>query len=246
MPEPEVKTEEVKAAEAKAASDAAAKAKGADTGDVTLTGVQYNAILDRMQELEEGVLEKRRKGPLSVDELADEVDERGGKKPTEGAPDPRAIEQMTNTQLIGYIFQAVEKGIGQPLLVKLEEMRVKDEIKELRKDLGENDDFDDLRDEIYKVAVRNPNLSIKEAYRLAKKEEGSKTKKKGENEDEEEATPVSKKKKRDVLFSLPSRVKTQSEKPTHTRGTTHEGAPETRMDAAKRAIEDLEKTGVFG
>lgn len=214
-----------------------------DEEQVTLSSTQYNAILDRMQELEDAALNQRRKGPLSVDELAGELDEAPKKQPVQGAFDPNALEGMTNAQLVQFVFQAVERGIGQPLLVKLEEVRVKEEIKELRSLLKENDedDFDELKDEIYKVASRNPNLSIKEAYRLAKKEEGGKSRKRGENE--EEGTP---KKKRDVLYTLPPRTRTHSEKPSHSRGATSEGAPESRMDAAKRAIEDMEKKGAFG
>jgi len=218
--------------------------KKEEESSVTLTATQYNTILDRMQELEEAALSSRRKGPMSVEELAAEVDASPKSKAPaeEGAFDPSTFEKMSNAQLVRFVFQAVERGIGQPLLVKLEEMRVRDEIRELRKDLGESDDFDSLKGAIYQVASRNPNLSIKEAYQLAKKEEGPKARKQSEDED----TSESRRKKHDVLHQLPPRVKPQGEKPTHARGATNAGAPETRMDAAAKAIEDLEKKGMFG
>ena len=115
---------------------------------------------------------------------------------------------------------------------------MKDEIKELRKELGENDDFDDLREEIYAVASKNPNLSIKQAYRLAKKESSPKRKDSGDDDE-----PEGKSRKRDALLHLPPRI--HSERPTHARGATDKGAPETRAEAANLAYEDLEKSGLL-
>lgn len=237
-------TTEQKAAREAAEVDVAGKGKGKDDeGDeVVLRGDQYNALLDRLQELEELALKGGQRGRAkTVDELADEL-ERQPEPRRKAGVDPAAIDNMTNTDLARLILMEVNNTVAQPLLVKLEEMRVKDEIKELRGSLGEDDDFDDLREEIYKVASKNPGLSISQAYKLAKKEENPA---KGKKKDEDtEADADDKRKSRDNLLHLPPRV-SRGEKPTHARGASDRGNPETRTDAASRAYEDLEKQGLL-
>jgi len=215
---------------------------------VELSGSQYNAILDRMQELEDAALQSRRSGPRSVDELAEEVD-RGGRQTERKEFDPDALERLSNAQLAQFIMQQVNLGVGQPLLVKLEEIRVKDEIKDLRREIkedsedGKTDDFDEHRDRIYKIASRNPNLSIREAYKLAKEEGGAKPSKRRDNEKGDE-TPQ-RGRSRDALLSLPPRVNPHSEKPTHSSSSLSKSDPATRMDAAKLALEEMERKGQF-
>jgi len=227
--------------EAAEAVAAKGKGKGEEEGEkVILEPEQYNALLDRLQELEELTL-KGGKGKIkTVDELADDLedDDQRGQRGRQRQIDPNKINELSNTELARLILAEVQQNVAMPLLTKLEEFRVKDEIKELRKDLGEDDDFDDLKEEIYQVASKNPNLTIKQAYKLAKKE--SSPKRKDSSDDDE---PEGKSKKKDALLHLPPRI--HSERPTHARGATDKGAPETRAEAANRAYEDLEKSGLL-
>lgn len=218
-------------------------------GDVvTLRPDQWNAILDRMAELEE-IATNAAKGsggqnrePLTVDDLADQLQNRGqGNKQI----DPRQLEQLSNAQLMGLIMQQVEQNIGQPLLIKLEEMRVRDEVKELRKELKElevPDDIDSMKEVIFKVAARNPNLSIKEAYILAK---GGRMPTKGEKNNEDTDGGDNTQKGKGTLFNLPPRANIVGEKPTHSSGSMGGISPQTRMEAASKAFDELEKKGLF-
>ncbi len=200
---------------------------------VTLEPDVYNALLDRLEELEGREAKGERGKSKTVDELAAELEERQAPRRQQQV-DPDQINNLSNSDLARLILNEVQQNIAQPLLVKLEEMRVSSEIQELRKSLGENDDFDDLKDDIYKVASRNPNLSIKEAYKLAKKEDTAKGKDKGENAED-------KAERKAPLLRLPPRA--HSEKPTQARSATDKGHPETRADAAKLAMDEMEKEG---
>ena len=208
---------------------------------VVLEPEQYNALLDRLHDLEELALKGGRGKARTVDELAEDLEQRPAPA-RENRVDPNQINNLTNLQLAQMILQEVNHTVTTPLLTKLEEIRVSEEIKDLRRELkatDSGDDFDDLKDEIYKVASRNPNLSIKQAYKLAKKDEAAKGKDISENEGSERTT-----KGKDVLRHLPPRVPF-SERPTHSRSATDLGPASTRQEAAERAIKDMEKAGTL-
>ena len=201
-------------------------AEGATEGkDVTLSPSQYNAMLDALDDYEDLKTSLAGKGAApTVDSLAAEGKETG---PGGTAELP---EQMENADLVAHILQEVGSKIAQPLLVKIEEIRVKDEIRELTRD-GKNTDFWDFKEDIYKLAGRNPNLSIEEAYNLAKVNKGSSK----ESVEGDETHP---------LKHLPSRRTIPlGEKPGPTGTTVVDKTPETRAEAAEQAWDELEKDG---
>lgn len=239
---PEETAEQKQQREAAEAEAAKGKGKGGDEEGgkkVELDPDQYDALLDRLQELEDQVAKGGRRNVSTVDELAEELEAPRRQPAPRRGVDPSKINDMSNLELARLIMAEVQQNVGQPLLVRLEEIRVKDEIRELRQELKEaglKDDFNDLKDAIYVVASKNPNLSIKEAYKLAKKDQPAKGKENGEDEEDDPSS------RRGKLLHLPPRIP-RGERPTHSRAATDRGAPETRMDAADRALEDMEKDG---
>lgn len=192
---------------------------------VTLTGEQYNAILDSLDELEDlkTGLSKQVNTP-TVDSLAAEANTA---TPTPAKTD---ISQLEGDDLVAHIINEVNTNVAQPLLVKMEEIRLDAEIKDLTKD-DKNADFWDLKEEIYQVASRNPNLSIKEAYNLAKTEKGLTTR----PTDGDKTKP---------LRNLPDRRALPiGEKAGIPGSAVGDSTPETRKDAAEMAWDAMDKAG---
>jgi len=196
---------------------------GVEGESVALSPEQYNAMLDAIDELNDL---KSQRQPPTVDSLANE----GRGKSTPQGPSAEDLEDLKTPDLINFILQEVETRVSQPLMVKLEEMRIKDEIRELTRE-GKNKDFWNYKDDIYKVASRNPNLSIEEAFMLAKTKKGPLV----EGDDGEKPKP---------LKNLPPRRTVPvGEKPGFSGTTVATAEPETRKAAANRAWDDLEKAG---
>ena len=196
--------------------------------EVKIPAGTYNALLDRLNELEEAVTKAATGGKKGneIDELADEGRGRRAPQapPAEAAVD---LENVTNRDLVNMILGHVEQNMMQPILVGLEKLRIQGEIKDLNAP-----DFDEYKDAIYKIASKNPTLSIKQAYKLAKEEAPAKGGDKSE-------TPS----RRDVLTNLPPRRPTPSEKPGTSQSATRKGDPSTIKDAAMMALEDMKKAG---
>jgi len=211
--------------------EGAAPAQGipsAEEGKVELTGEQYNAILDSLDELQDlkTQLAQKTVNPPTVDSLADE----GKVKPTETAKQVD-VNQLEGEALVSYLTQQIETNVAQPLLVKIEEMRINMEIKELTAD-GKNADFWDYKDDIYNIAARNPNLSIAEAYNLAKTSRGVVKETQGSD------------KTKNIITNLPNRREVPiAEKGGVPSNSLNERVPETRQDAASDAWDELEKEG---
>ena len=206
---------------------------------IELDPEQYDALLDRLDELEELAQQSKGKGggkQDSVDDIIDDAHGRGGGQQRQaGQLTAEDIDRMKPSQLVGLILGAVQSDISQPLMVKLEEMRLSQEIREIKGKKG-NEDFDDYKEDIFKIASRNPNLSLEEAYRLAK---AKRPPKQGDEDDGEERGGGS---RRDVLRSLPRRVP-RGERPGASQSASRAGEPETRMEAAAQALEEMRKAG---
>ena len=172
---------------------------------VTLSPEQYAALLDRIDEAET----KSKTKVLSLDELAEEVkskprEERRGAEPPKPAKD---LNEMTNQELVDYIFQVADASITpalQDLSTKIETVKVLNEIDKLTSK-EEFKDFWDYKEEIYKRASENPQLSLEDAYYLAT---GKAKPKKGTTTD-----------KKATLLTLPPRP-VLGERPGHTKAVT--------------------------
>lgn len=190
----------------------------------------YNALLDRVAELEDATAVPRRQSdePSSVDELAEEARSRG-RQPAIVTP-PKDIDEMSNTQLAQYVFDTINQQAAErinKMEVSVETMRV---LREIDKAEVKYKDFWRYGDAIKEVSTANPSLSIEDAYHLAKsrspraEEEGDKPQKK-------EPTKTEK------LLNLPAR--TFGEKPTIAASSTRDvHRQESIRSAAERAWEE--------
>lgn len=211
-PTPESKTEEV-------------------DDSIKLSPAQYSALLDHIDTLEE-MAKAASKAPsrASAEDLRREAKE-GGPRP-ENRID---LDALTPAQLANVILNEVAANIAQPLLVKMETIRLNQEIKDITG--GKKDhEFFEYKDDIYEIASKNPNMSLDEAYTLARAKRPLPAKEDGEKE-------KSKPTNRDVLRTLPPRRPYGGERSGPSRAATDSGDPESRMDAGRMALEDLRKAG---
>jgi uncharacterized protein YdcH (DUF465 family) len=192
----------------------------------------YNALLDRLDELEDK-LSKSGGGrkPLTEEELANVV-----KNPKQQVTE-EAINQMKPKDLINVILQHIEETRIQPLLVKIEEMNVRNEVDKLTAN-GKNQDFFELKDDIYDIAVKNPQLSLKEALSLAREKKGYSREGKPPEDDGSDDN-------KNPLRHLPPRRIIAGERPGVSRTTTTVANPETRKEAVSQALEEMKKAGKF-
>ena len=192
---------------------------------VKLAPEAYNALLDRLDELEG--LSVQGKKPYNVEDLANSGQKRqqSGQQLTD-----EDLNEMKPAQLIQLVSNHINETQIRPLLIKIEEMNVRQEINEIMKD-PKNADFIDLREEIYKIASANPTLSLKQAYKLAKDEQGS--------------TQSPNLNTKDHLRGLPPRRVISGERPSTATVATDAKVPETRVEAATQALAELKKAGKF-
>jgi hypothetical protein len=192
---------------------------------VHLSADAYNALLDRLDELEmRNIPASQQTPPSNVDDLA----QRGQRR--DQAITPETINNMTPMQIVDFVIGHMNETAVKPLLTKIEEMNVKTEINEIMAD-PKNADFVDLKEDIYKIAVENPTLSLKQALILARERKGA------------SPTPPSPSNRGDLLRNLPPRRVISGEKPNAAVVSTSEAVPETRMDAAKQALDEMLKAG---
>jgi hypothetical protein len=166
--------------------------------------------------------------PANVDDLAAAA--KGNRQPiTEDD-----LSKMGPAALVNTILKHVHETQVQPLILKIEEMAVKQEIKELTRD-GKNKDFFELKDDIYAIASKAPQLSLEEALILARENKKSKT----PPASSDDTTNV-----KDLLRNLPPRRNIPGgERPGAARASISEGIAETRIDAAKMALADMKRAG---
>lgn len=191
----------------------------------------YSALLDRLDELEASNAGKQQKEEQGddIDSLAEQA------RPTQQGQPGRDIdlERLNNKGLATYIARELTSDVINPMLVKLSQIEMRLEEKEL---IGKFEDFDDVKKETYALLHKNPSLSLEQAYHLAKtqvdKSDKSKTK-----TDDSDATA-----KRGALRHLPPRPVSHGEKPSGAAtGATHPATTyKTNRSAAERAIEDLQ------
>ena len=157
---------------------------------IELDAEQYNQLLDRLAELEAGATMRRSRGAsgddeiLDVDTLAAEGRETGRRKVPEKEAEEVDWDNLSNRELVEKIVGLVNEQGGarvQKLEVAVETQRVLREIDKAEKD---HEDFWEHEEEVRKISIANPTLSIEEAYQLAKvrKARVKPAKKEGEEE----------------------------------------------------------------
>lgn len=196
---------------------------------VELDAEQYNALLDRLAELESLAYKKELASrPVSLEDLAEE-----GKRwaPKEGeeeeVPTAKDLDELSNKELVEYIMKEVNRA-GQQLLTEVQTLKV---LREIDKCEAKYEDFWDYKDLIQEIAIQNPSLSIEQAYKLAKVSSEEKAKAKQEKSEAKE--PLSQK-----LLKLPPRV-APGEKPGVAPGSTRSSEIKTLKDAALKAWDEV-------
>ena len=203
------------------------------TTKIELTPEQYNAMLDDMAELEALRAAKPKKEKEEEDEELDveKLAREGKKTKAKEEEETLDLDNMTNTQLANAILKEIDKRNNDrlnPLEVTVETLRM---LREIDKAEGKHEDFWDYGEQVQKMCVTDPNLSVEDAYILAKSKAPVK-KEKGEKE----TVPT----KTERLLKLPPRV--HGEKPGVAAGTTiNIDKGKTVKSAAEKAWEDTLK-----
>ena len=150
--------------------EAEAEAEAAESQNVTLTASQYNALLDRIDELEDTPASRTSAAGDDIDNLLDE----GTTTRTPNATPPKDVnlDNLTNTQMVEYMFQAMDATL-LPLAQQIKEQGIVIEIDQMMRETNDDgkptyDDFFEYEDAIKKAAIANPQLSMRECYALAK------------------------------------------------------------------------------
>lgn len=209
---------------------------GGDKGDsVVLTADQYKLIYDAVEKLEkeneslkQAIVGKGGKG--DIDDLADEG--RRSKTPEGDKTQLPDFDKMSNRDLAMFIGETIHSKMISPLITEIQALRMENQIKELINDPDKDaKDFYDYKKEIFDIMSKTPNLSVEDAYFLAKRGKGG-AKSKDDDKDE----------RKGILTVLPKRP--FGEKPgAPSGGTTPEA--NTRIDAAKMALEKMQKEGLL-
>lgn len=182
---------------------------------VELTAEQYNALLDRIAELEALALKQQSQPVVPPSSQEYGTSEEAGVD----------IDQMSPRELVQFINEQVSQ-IGQQLLVEIQTLKVQREIDKCE---AKYPDFWDYEEAIRAIAMENPTLSIEQAYKLAKQQM------------EEEARPKKAEATSSVtqrILKLPPKV-VPGEKPSTAPSATRKTEPRTLREAAERAWEDI-------
>ncbi len=208
--------------------------EGAD--QVVLSKEQYSLVYDTLEKLEkdnEALREAiaKKGGDDDIDDLAAEGKKVNPILDKDSLPD---FDKLSNQQLAMFIGETIHSKMIVPLVTEIQALRIENQIKELISDpKKEASDFYDYKKEIFDILSKSPNLNVEEAYYLAKHGKGGAKPKDNENDGG---------KTKGLFNILPKRP--VGEKPGAPGGGTTPEA-NTREDAAKMALEKLQKEGLL-
>lgn len=195
---------------------------------VTLSGDQYNALLDRIYELEsEAANRSRDRSTYDVDDLADEARRQPVNQRRAANDTDENVEEMNQEQFASYVVGEVNKVVGR-VVNEVETLKV---LREIDKCEAKYEDFWEYEQEVQRIASENPQMSIERAYRLAKAESGEKGDKGTKSKTANQPSTTEK------LLRLPPRSM-PGEKPGVAPGSTSEGDVKTLKGAAERAWDE--------
>jgi hypothetical protein len=207
------------------------------TEEVKLSQVDYDKLLDHIDDLEGKVIKSAGKEKKAdVDDLAEE----GRRRPTQSTEkqEPLDLESLTNADLARLVIGEIQTNMVQPLLVTIHRMDLEHQIEKLTSK-DEYKDFWDYKDEIYELAKDNPKLPLEKVYKLAKEnfETAGKRKPTAKNKDDDD-TETPEEAARRLRRTGGNKGSTHSEKPGPSKKTTTEG-PMSARDAATRAWDEV-------
>ena len=208
--------------EAQAAADTNAASK------VELDPETYNALLDRLAELEaRDQLPMRR---AYADDSGDDIDAlaREGRRRSEARSEAPAVpegdidyDSLTNKQMIDLIVNAINRGEPAKRLERLElslqEVRVENELTQC---INKHKDFMLYANEVKKLGMENPTLSLEKAYKLAKADDPERAIRLEKRDDKGGPKQTTTEK----LLRLPPRHSVHGEKPGVSPAATQESA----------------------
>lgn len=137
-------------------------------------------------------------------------------------PSETELEEIAQDpkKLVDFILQQVRDVYVQPLLIRMEQQRVNEEIRECQQKFK---DFDEHRDEVIKFAILHPTVSIEQAYYAVT----------GAKKSSSKSNVVSVSEYKQKVQQQP-----HSEKPSVGRQSMRE-TPKTLQDAAAKAIREI-------
>jgi hypothetical protein len=206
------------------------KTKEGTGGKVELEAETYEALLERLAELEDaststGTVQNIERS--SLDDLADE----GTRSTDEGTQQralPPNLDDMSNTEVAHFIVEEINRQAAERLNkveVSIETLRV---LREIDKTASKYDDFWLYENEVKDSTMANPSMTIEDAYLLAK-QKSPKQAPKGEGDN------ASKRTRTEKLLNLPSRA-ALGEKPGVAASSTEDmRSGKTIKSAAERA-----------
>jgi hypothetical protein len=210
-------------------SDEAKNQETKQPDKVELDAEVYTALLDRLDELEAshaGKSKDKEEGE-DIDSLAQQA------QPQQQQSRQVDLERLNNQGLAAYIARELTSDVINPMLVKLSQIELRLEEKELS---GQYEDFEGVKKDTYALLHKNPSLSLEQAYHLAKTQTVKSEKQKSKTDD----VPATA--KGGALRHLPQRPAIHGEKPSGAAKAATQAATtyKTNRSAAERAIEDLQ------
>lgn len=213
------------------------KGKEEPQGKVELDQETYNALLDRLTELEAIAAKPTRRGEEITDLDTLVAEGKGDREKAKEKLEEVDVDQMSNKELVEFVVGLVnDQGVPrlQKMEVAVETLRVLREIDKAEKD---HDDFWEHEAEIRRISIANPTLSIEEAYDLAKARKGKA--KTSSKEGEKEVTTQTER-----LLKLPARKLVPGERPGVAVGSTKASAQKfTLKEAANKAWDEIKPQG---
>ena len=202
-------------------------------GKVELDPDTYQALLDRIAELEErseAVGQVQRTSTSTLDDLAEEGKSRVQEQPATREL-PSNIDDMSNTEVVHLVVDEINKQAAiklNSLELEVHTLRI---LREIDKAELKYDDFWLYEDKVKEFAMANPSVSIEDAYLLAKQKSPKKKEEEGEN-------VANKKTATERLLNLPSRQALGEKPGVAVSSTAAAGESHTLKSAAKKAWDE--------
>jgi len=184
-----------KAAEEAAKAGEKGKEKDAKGFDAETS---FKGLSEKVDKVLEGLVAKGKKEDAFdpealLRELTKEDERRPARRGEEEKGAPK-LEDMTPGQFANFVLSTVKEHLVSPLEAKVEGLRVRAEVAECR---AKYDDFMEYRDEIFKLAMRKPELALEEAYLQVTGQSTVKSKREAKEKEEKEAKDKADKSKAD-------------------------------------------------
>jgi hypothetical protein len=239
MPEPVINNVDDLAAEGNTQQQQQQAQANQDDGDkpkIELDADVYEALLDRIEELE---TKPKVDADDDIDYLADEAlgNQNNSPQPKPIQGQPKNFDDMTRQELVNHIVSNVVAKISefsQPLVNEVQLIKVQ---RETDRAAAKYDDFEQYEKEVMHTALRHPTLTIEDAYKMVKSgkadkaDKGSKTGDDSEGKDKRTAT--------EKLLKLPPR-RDLGHKPSVASGTVKEAKILSLEDAISAAAAKID------